>query len=147
MQTACGLISRVLILARLWLALLAAPAWAATDFVTVFTDTNAGALAGTGAGTPGDLRYTMLHAAAGDVIQFSCSSPPCLITLGGPLPPIIQDLAIDGGVFGKIIIDGNAAYRVFFVDSGTVTIKNLQVQNALAQGGAGGNGLSPGGGG
>jgi hypothetical protein len=140
---------RYAILAALGVLVLciAPPARAATDTVTVFSDTNAGGLAGTGAGNPGDLRSTMLNAAAGDTIRFNCPSSPCTITLGGPLPPITQNLTIDGGVFGSVILDGNGAYRVFFVDSGTVTIANLRIQNALAQGGAGGAGLAAAGGG
>jgi hypothetical protein len=60
-------------------------------------------------------------------------------------PPLT--LTIDGGEFGEVVIDGNSGgtlagasttNRVFFVDSGTVTLANLQIQNALAQGGAGG---------
>lgn len=73
--------------------------------------------------------------------MFSCGAPPCTITLNGPLPPITSSLTIDGGSFGTIVIDGNSLYRVFFVDSGTVTLTSLQIQNANATGGAGGNGV------
>lgn len=130
----------------------AAPAYAATFTVTVFTDTASGGAAGTGLGTPGDLRSAILAAnaagGAGNVIEFSCSSAPCTITLTGPLPPITANLTIDGGQFGDIIIDGASSYRVFFVDTGTVTIANLLIQNARAQGGNGGaGGLACGGGG
>ncbi len=56
------------------------------------------------------------------------------------LPPIVQDQTIDGGSFGRVIIDGASTYRAFWADSGTVTIANLQIQNAKALGGSGGSG-------
>jgi hypothetical protein len=114
--------------------------------VTVLTDTNAGGAAGQGAGVSGDLRFAMNNAGAGDAIGFNCASP-CTITLNGPLPVISHDLTIFGDAFGDVIIDGNSAYRAFFVDSGTVTLANLQIQNVLAQGGAGGVGFGQAGGG
>lgn len=116
------------------------PAAAATRTVTVFTDTAAGTPAGTGTGNAGDLRTQMLAASPGDTINFSCSSAPCTITLNGPLPPITGDLTIDGGSFGTVVIDGNNAFRAFFVDSGRVTIANLTIRNAKAKGGNGGGG-------
>jgi hypothetical protein len=123
---------------------------AASFTVTVFTDTNSGGLAGLGAGAAGDLRSQILAAnAAGgaDTITFNCGSPPCTITLTGPLPPITDSLTINGGSTGNIVISGANAYRVFFVDTGTVTLQNLVVQDGLAQGGAGGSGDGGGGGG
>ena len=130
---------------------LTSAASAATFPVTVFTDTASGGLAGTGAGTAGDLRAQIIAAnAAGgssNTITFSCAAPPCTITLGGPLPPITSNLTIDGGTQGNVVIDGANAYRVFFVDSGTVALRNLVVQNGRAQGGAGGTGDGGGGGG
>jgi hypothetical protein len=56
------------------------------------------------------------------------------ITLGGPLP-VTHTLTIDGGLPGRVVIDGASTYRAFFVDTGTVTL-NLKIQNAKAQGGA-----------
>ena len=139
--------------------------------VTLLTDTNSmdrSGNPGLGAGVNYadgsgryDLRYALNQAiAAGgtQTIQFSASctvSTPCTITLGGPLPPVLSNssanpliLTIDGGEFGQVIVDGNGLYRVFFVDeNATVTLANLQIQNALAQGGAGGWGFQGGGGG
>ncbi len=126
-------------------------AHAATFTVTAFTDTASGGAAGNGAGAPGDLRSAILAAnslgGTGNTINFDCGNPPCTIVLNGPLPPITSNLTIDGGQFGNVILDGNHAYRVFFVDSGHVTLANLQIQNALAEGGAGGSGYEGGGGG
>jgi hypothetical protein len=131
---------------------------AATFPVSVFTDSQAtasGSPSGTGDG-PGatnDLRYSILMAnstGGSNTITFpGCTvSAPCEITLNGPLPPITSDLTIDGGTFGAVIISGNNLYRVFFVDSGTVLLANLQIQSALAQGGNGGSSaVGPGGGG
>jgi hypothetical protein len=114
-------------------------------------------LPGLGPGAPGDLRYALqqaLYYGGTNTIIFNFTNcpTPCTITLQNPLPPITGDssfnLTIDGGTFGNVIIDGNslngATNRVFFVDSGTVTLANLQIQNAIAKGGAGG--ISAGGG-
>ena len=123
---------------------------AATFTVTNFTDTNSGGLAGTGVGVMGDLRAAILAAnAAGgaDVINFTCASAPCTVTLSGPLPPITESLTINGGTLGNIVLDGASSYRVFFVDTGTVALQNLIIQNGMARGGAGGTGDGGGGGG
>ena len=75
----------------------------------------------------------------------------CTITLNGPLPPLNEGLTIEGGDFlggsPRITIDGNSAYRAFFVTSGVVNFNNLQIANTLAQGGAGAYGTGGGGGG
>jgi hypothetical protein len=107
-------------------------------------DAAAGNPPGTGGGNAGDLRYAMVSAAAGNTVFFNCGNP-CSITLQGPLPPITQAMTIDGGSFGQVFIDGGASYRAFFVDSGTVALRNLQIQNARAQGGTGGAGGGGGG--
>ena len=125
--------------------------------VSLNTDSNAGTQGsltnppGTGDGNPGDLRNAILNASSGSSIVFNttamCGSSTCIISLNGPLPPIENNITIDGGLFGRVIIDGAAAYRAFFVDNGTATLQNLQVQRALAQGGAAGiDGYSGGGG-
>jgi len=145
-----------------YLSLLLAPvmlipgnAHAATFPVTVFTDLaptagNSEIGAGDGPGIANDLRFSILLAnttGGSNTITFVCGTPPCIITLGGPLPPLTSNLTIDGGTFGTVIIDGNSLYRVFFADTGAITLANLQIQNALAQGGAGADGKGPGGGG
>jgi hypothetical protein len=93
----------------------------------------------------GDLRFAIQAAGIGDTITFNCGSP-CTITLSGPLPPITHNLTIDGGTPGNVIIDGNGQYRVFFVDTGIVTLRNLQIQNGYAKGGDGGSSGGGGGG-
>ena len=146
--------------ANAWRHLLSAAAifcathvYAATFTVTRFDDTAAtiGGIPGTGSGGAGDLRAAILSAnsagGAGNTIQFNCSSTPCTIVLSGPLPPITSNLTIDGGTLGRIVIDGNGLYRVFFVDTGTVALSHLQIQNALAKGGDGGFGAQACGGG
>lgn len=144
---------RVFRIVRALFAVLCAaiPSHATIYTVTIFTDSASGGAAGTGLGAPGDLRSAILAAnvagGTGNTIEFACGNPSCTIVLNGPLPPITSNLIIDGGRFGNIILDGNSAYRVFFVDSGNVTLTNLQIQNAWAQGGAGGNGYATGGGG
>ena len=140
--------------------LLSATASATTYTVTLFganSDTAANGANtgdGLGLGVSGDLRSAILasNAAGGtNIINFSCPSAPCTITLNGPLPPIFSsssyNLTIDGGEFGTIIIDGNSLYRVFFVDNVAVTLAHLQIQNASATGGTGGSLVGGGGGG
>jgi hypothetical protein len=112
--------------------------------VTLATDTTPGTPPGTGTGASGDLRHAILNASAGTTIVFDttamCGASSCTITLAGPLPPIAQNLTIDGGYFGRVIVDGANAYRAFWVDSGTVTLANLQIQHANATGGSGEDG-------
>ena len=125
------------------------------DIVTKNTDT-----ASTCNGSAsGELRYAMCNATAGDTIVFDtaamCSVDgvygTCTITLDAPLPPIGQNQTIDGGSFAystpRVEIDGAGKYRAFYVDGGTVSLTNLQIQNVLAQGGQGGAGKYDGGGG
>lgn len=118
----------------------AVAAHASTLTVTLSTDNAATTnYPGDGPGQTGDLRSAILNSNSGDTIQFNCGSP-CVITLNGPLPPIVHDLTIDGGSLGNVIVNGNNAYRVFFVDTGNVQLENLQIQNARAKGGDGGSG-------
>ncbi len=122
------------------------------DVVTIGTDSNPGMPPGTGSGASGDLRHAILHSNAGDRIIFDttamCAAAQCTITLAGPLPPIVQNLTIDGGSFGRVTIDGANAYRAFWAETGIITIANLQIQNVKAKGGNGGGGsLAAGGGG
>ena len=124
------------------------------DVVTRDDDTAASdvsGVVGNGAGQAGDLRYELLNAHAGDTIVFDtiamCAAATCTVTLAGPLPPIQQNQTIDGTYFGRITIDGSSAYRAFWVDTGSVTIANLQIQNAHATGGDGAFGIDSGGGG
>lgn len=129
---------------------LAGPAAAYTWTVNTNADTSVGTPPGTGTGDGGSpagtgtLRYLMLNADPGDTIEFSCGTP-CTITLGGPLPPITRSVTIDGG--NNVIIDGANTWRAFFVDTNTVTIRNLTIQNVKATGGNGGAGKYSGGGG
>ena len=123
-----------------------------TYTVTLGTDSNPTSVllgVGSGVGVQGDLRYGMAHAQPNTAIQFDvkqiainnsalCFSKACTITLSGPLPIIENNLTIDGGSFGRITIDGAGKYRAFFADSGSIVIKNLQIQNVTAKGGDGG---------
>jgi hypothetical protein len=115
------------------------------DIVTLATDTTPGTTPGIcPAGAAGDLRNAICNASAADTIVFDtqtmCGSTACTITLAAPLPPIVQNQTIDGGSFGRVTIDGNSAYRVFWVDTAAVTLANLHIRNASATGGNGGNG-------
>jgi hypothetical protein len=122
---------------------------ATTDTASVDTDQSDAIynMPGLGPGSPGDLRYGIQHAIANggeQTIEFNCGNP-CTIMLNNPLPPITSSsgnplvLTINGGHNGTVVIDGHSAYRVFFVDNATVTLANLVIQNAKAQGGSGGS--------
>jgi len=119
--------------------------------VTAMTDAVPGSPPGTGAGSAGDLRSAILaaDAAPGSRITFSGCTPsaPCTIALGGPLPPITANMIVDGGTYGSVIINGQNTYRAFWAESGTIELANLEIENALAQGGNGGGTTIGGGGG
>ncbi|MCP3386629.1 MULTISPECIES: autotransporter domain-containing protein [unclassified Bradyrhizobium] len=88
----------------------------------------------------GSLRAAIISAASGDTIQFQVGGT---ITLQSELPVITKNIAIDGNG-NNPTISGAGTYRPFFIgDAGTtgstysVTLKNLTIANAVAQGGAG----------
>ena len=104
-------------------------AGAATLFVTSMAD-----------GGPGSLRTAINNASNGDTIQFQVGGT---ITLASELPVITKNLTIDGNG-NNPTISGAGTYRPFFIgDAGTtgatyaVTLKNLTIANAVAQGGSG----------
>ncbi|HHK41466.1 MAG TPA: hypothetical protein ENJ50_03520, partial [Planctomycetaceae bacterium] len=70
------------------------------------------------------------------------------ITMTGNVAPIAvnagRSVIINGNGYR---IDGGNAYRPFFAHQGNITIRDLTIENARAQGGAGGIGRSGGGGG
>jgi hypothetical protein len=127
-----------------------------TFAVTVFTDTAPGSPPGTGGGNAGDLRSAIISAesVSGAHITFSGCTPsaPCTIALNGPLPLLDESTTIDGGSYGSVIINGQGKYRVFWAYAttstpATIVLANLEIENALAQGGNGGGSGSSGGGG
>lgn len=90
----------------------------------------------------GSLRQAMQEAATnpGSTITFSSALASQTITPSAPLPVIDQNTVINGSGAPGLAISGDHAFRVFFVQGGTVTIENLTIKNGLAQGGAGGTG-------
>src|SRR5215216_2681321 len=89
----------------------------------------------------GSLREAIFYANAnpGSTITFSVS----LITLTQSLPMITASVTITGG---GVTIDANDAGRVFFVEAGIVAISDVTIEDALAEGGDGGDGALVGGG-
>ena len=155
----CALLT-LLLAASLAASAVPPPPPPSTFTVTRFDDTNAKKTVtgdGLGAGNSGDLRFELLAAmAAGGTntvdFQGCTTASPCTISLEGPLPAIFEssgslNLTIDGGEEGAVLLDGGNQYRVFFVDNVTVSLKNLVIENAKAQGGNGGAGAWSGGGG
>ncbi|MCA3569953.1 MAG: hypothetical protein IOD07_21715, partial [Bradyrhizobium sp.] len=100
---------------------------------------------------PGSLRDAINQAnVAGGTITFNLPANSTIATsaANGALPPINNNVTIDGSGSSGLVISGGNANRVFFVLSGTVAISNLTIANGSAQGGAGGGSRSaPGGGG
>ncbi len=85
------------------------------------------------------LATALSSAVNGDTIKLANT-----IALTSDLPAVVNNVTIDGQ--GNTLNGGGVA-RGLFVYSGTVAIGNLTISNALAQGGAGGNGVVSGGGG
>lgn len=84
--------------------------------------------------TEADLRNAIFTAndnAGADTITLSGN-----VTLNQSLPMITDSLTFDGGGF---TIDANNTGRVFFAQSGTVSVSDVMIDNASAQGGRGGD--------
>src|SRR6516165_12018667 len=98
----------------------------------------------------GTLRSAILYADAhpGTIITFASKLAHHTITLASDLPLLDSNVTIDGGA-DHITISGAGHHRIFFADSGHITIRNLKLANGFAQGGhggVGGDGISGGGG-
>ena len=97
----------------------------------------------------GSLRQAIIDANAGagaDTITFQAGVAGT-IQLASALPTIAGDLTLTGPGAASVTVSGNNANRIFFVESGTVTIGELTLANGRATGGAGGQGAGGGGGG
>ncbi len=93
--------------------------------------------------TIGTLPYWLLNAADGDTIDCSAIAGQ-QITLTSSLPAITKSYTINGA---GITIDGDNSYQAFQIAAGSVHINSINIQNAISQGGNGGDGYSGGGGG
>ncbi|MBW1687743.1 MAG: hypothetical protein JRS35_22125, partial [Deltaproteobacteria bacterium] len=131
-------------LSILCLLALGAPAPAGADTFTVSNTDDSGS---------GSLRQAIIDANGtngADQIVFDATLVGQTITLDSALPVIAESVTIDGEAAAGLTIDGDGSGRVFFVDTGTVEIANLDVVGGAAEGGAGagrgGGGLGAGGG-
>lgn len=88
----------------------------------------------------GSLRYTVIDAPAGTTITFDpaeFSTPQTIVLKRGALV-IAQNLTIQGSGAGLLAVDGNAASRIFTVNSGvTASISGMTIQNGTATDGGG----------
>lgn len=91
---------------------------------------------------PGTLTYAILNANPGDTIDCSPIAGQT-ITLTQSLPALTKNLTILGA---GVTIDGQSTHCAFQVASGSVSISNFNIQNAISKGGDGGSGYSGGGG-
>ncbi|MBD2464075.1 hypothetical protein H6G89_24030 [Oscillatoria sp. FACHB-1407] len=85
--------------------------------------------------------------AGDDTIAFNLAAGTQTIQLIRTLPAIDSNITITGTGATQLTISGENRYRVFWVNSGTVYIRNLAIANGLARGGNGGTGSLGGGGG
>ncbi len=112
--------------------LLAIPAKLFSIDVTSTLDTN----------TIGTLPYAIINSKPGDTIDCTPIAGQ-KITLTQSLPAVTKDLTLLGA---GVTIDGQNSYCAFQIASGTVTIDNFNILNALCKGGDGGDGDYSGGG-
>ena len=109
-------------------------AWAA-DF-TVSNGNDSGA---------GSLRQAIFNSnAAGGSNTITINGAVGTITLTQSLPMITASVAVTGN---NTILDANNTGRAIFVQAGTVSVSNLTINNAVANGGNGGSALTGSGGG
>jgi autotransporter-associated beta strand protein len=98
----------------------------------------------------GTLRNAILTSSAGDTIDCKAIAGQS-IQLSESLPPINYSVTITTSIGAAVTIDGRSAgvptYQAFSLVSGTVTLQNLQIDNCISLGGAGGLGSGGGGGG
>lgn len=142
---------------RRWLRLLVACSFAGVMAIAPWTLPRASAanliitVSSTADSGVGSLREAIAQVNAAGAgqhqIRFHSSLAGQSIDLASSLPTIQSHVIIDGGGAHNLVIDGQSAHRIFFVDSGNVTIKNLELANGMAQGGHGGTGYTGGGGG
>ena len=87
----------------------------------------------------GSLRYQVAACGKGGTITFAPGINPVNLSVAQDIP-LTQDLTIDGG--GGVTINANGQSRIFFIAGGTITLKNLTLENGFAAGGVGGVGTA-----
>ncbi|HSW86107.1 MAG TPA: hypothetical protein VLG49_01250, partial [Rhabdochlamydiaceae bacterium] len=121
----------------------------------IFT-VNSTADTNTGVGNSGTLRFCLNQYGSGDTINFDPtvfpSSTATAITLTSQLPIVRLPVTIAGNIQTNgspaVAISGAGAFEGFYIVAGpTVSISNINITNALAKGGAGGDCANGGGGG
>ena len=82
------------------------------------------------------LRQALADANDGDTIDFSVTTPATITLTSGELL-VNKSVTISGPGAGQLSVDGNAASRVFHIETGTVTISSLTITNGTADLGGG----------
>ena len=119
-----------------------APLTAATITVDTLVDENDGV--GSGGISLRDAINEANSNGEDDTIKFSVTGT---ITLTADLPSITSNVEIEGPGEVSLTVDGDDAFRIFFIDSGSVSISNITLSKGLAAGGNGGSSSSDGAGG
>lgn len=122
------------------LAVIAALAFVRVADATTFTVTNANDSGSGSLRAAIDLANADATATSGSPHSIAFSGTIGVIRLSSALPLITNHMTIDGGTLNAVIVDGLGAYRGFFIDTGTVTLRNLVIYNTKAKGGNGGGG-------
>lgn len=87
--------------------------------------------------TAGTLRYAVLNAANGDVIDLSLCNASTITLTQGALPVAVDDLSISAGSGNHVTIDGNGTDRVFYLTGpGTGTYNVLALSYLTVQNGS-----------
>ncbi|GAB4021257.1 choice-of-anchor Q domain-containing protein [Spirosoma koreense] len=137
--------SSVVSYGHFWFTLSIGLALALNGWATTFTVTST---ADAGAGT---LRQALLNANADP--SATANSPHLItitatgiISLQAPFLVITNHLTIQGPGQANLTISGGNSTRIFWIQNGTITIRDLTLANGLAQGGVGsGGGMGAGG--
>lgn len=119
------------------LAVIAALAFVRVADAATFTVTNANDAGSGSLRAAIDLANADATATSGSPHSIAFSGTIGVIRLSSALPLITNHMTIDGGTLNAVIIDGSGAYRGFFIDTGTVTLRNLVIYNTKAKGGDG----------
>lgn len=87
-------------------------------------------------GMPGTLRYEIVHAAAGDSVDFQLLGCPCTITLTSGAISVYLPITIVGLGSTELTVSGNNSDRIFLVAAtGGTRISGMELKDGIQAGG------------